>query len=232
MNRFMNILCPTDFSPFAQAAVPIACSLANDYGATLTLLHVRPMPVAVVGEFGVVMPLDVREPVETSKARMRQCVPAKFTGVLECDVRDGDAAEEILKTIKDRHCDLIVLGTHGRSGLLRMLVGSVAETILREAPCPVMTIKTTVPESSATESADTEPDVNANDLVTVCSVANPVEADVIRNALQGERIPCFVEGFQQAGIVGVQGIPIKIQVRAGDYNRANKFIQTCEAHRH
>ena len=54
---------------------------------------------------------------------------------------------------------------------------------------------------------------------------------MIRNALKGESIPCFVEGTQQAGIVGVLGIPIKVQVRVGDFDRANKFVKTHEAHR-
>ena len=235
MIRITNILCPTDLSAFAQAALPIACSLARDYGATLILLHVRPDPVTYVGEFGAIPP-EPREPDETLKARMRQCLPANFKGVVECHVQDGEAVEEILKTAQSRHCDLIVLGTHGRSGLTRLLVGSVAEAVLRKAPCPVLTIRPRATEPSAaakpTEAAEAEPNLNASDLVTVCSVANPVEAEVIRNALQGERIACFVEGGQQAGLVGTLGIPIKVQVRVGDFNRANKFIQTCEAHRH
>jgi nucleotide-binding universal stress UspA family protein len=235
MIRIRNILCPTDFSPFAQAALPIACSLARDYGAALILLHVRPEPVTFVGEFGAVPP-EPGEPDETLKARMRQRVPSSFTGVVDCQIQSGDAAEGILKAAQGRNCDLIVLGTHGRSGLRRMLVGSVAEAVLRKAPCPVLTIKPPATEpstaSTPTQAAEMEPNLNSGDLVTVCSVANPVEADVIRNALQGERIPCFVEGAQQAGLVGTLGIPIKIQVRVGDFNQANKFIQAREAHRH
>lgn len=233
MLRITNILCPTDFSSFAEAALPIACSLARDYKATLILLHVRTMPMTVVGEFGA-LPPEPRESDETLKTRMQRCLPSNFTGVVACQIQDGDAAEEILKTAEQRHCDLIVLGTHGRSGLLRILVGSVAEAVLRKAPCPVLTIKPTAIEKSAAPAKTTEekPNLNSSDLVTVCSVANPVEADVIRNALRSESIPCFMEGTQQAGLVGTLGIPIKIQVRVGDFNRANKFIQTQEAHRH
>jgi len=235
MIRITRVLCPTDFSACAQAAVPIACSLARDYGATLILLHVRPMPVSVIGEFGA-LPSEPREPDESLKAGMRGCVPADFRGAVECQLQDGDAAEEILKTAEGRHCDLIVLGTHGRTGLRRILVGSVAETVLRKAPCPVLTIKSTASErsvtSTPTEAAEAEPSLTAGEFVTVCSVANPVEAEVIRNALKGECIPSFVEGAQQAGLVGTLGIPIKIQVRVGDFNRANKFIRTREAQRH
>jgi hypothetical protein len=64
-------------------------------------------------------------------------------------------------------------------------------------------------------------------LVTVYSVANPVAAEVIKNALHGEGIRCVLEGAQQAGVVGIIGLSIKIQVRAGDADRAAKFI-----HRH
>ena len=233
MLRITNILCPTDFSPFAQAALPIACSLARDYGATLTLLHVRPiLTPAMVGEFGALLP-EPAEADETIIARMRQSVPATFTGTVECQVEDGDAAEAIWKAAQWRRCDLIVLATHGRSGLGRLLLGSVAEAVLRKAPCPVLTIKPTpTAPPIPTETAEVEPALNGNDLVTVCSVANPPEAEVIRNALRAERIPCFVEGTQQAGLVGTLGIPIKIQVRVSDFNRANKFIQTREAHRH
>jgi nucleotide-binding universal stress UspA family protein len=233
MTHIKNILCPTDFSRFAQAALPIACSLARDYGATLILLHVRPSPVAVVGEFGMMIPPEPLEPQATLQAKMRQCVPASFTGTVECQVQDGDAAEAILKTAQQRSCDLIVLATHGRSGLRRMLVGSVAEAILRKAPCPVLTVKPTVSEpSAAAQPAEAaEPDLNSSAMVTVGSVANPAEAEVIRNALQGEGIACFIEGAQQAALVGTMGIPIKIQVRLSDFDRASKFIQMHEAHR-
>lgn len=148
MISFKNILCATDFSHSAQTALPVACSLARDYRATLIFMHVRPSPVTVVGEFGA-MPPEPPEPVESLKAKLRQCVPSDFTGAVEYEVQDGNAAEEILKTAQKRHCDLIVLGTHGRSGLRRLLVGSVAETILRKADCPVLTIKPMAHELSA-----------------------------------------------------------------------------------
>jgi len=233
MLRISNILCPTDFSPFAEAALPIACSLARDYSANLILLHVRPvMDPAMVGEFGA-LPPDPPEPEDALKARMRQSVPATFKGEVECLVEDGSAAEAIRMAAQWRRCDLIVLGTHGRSGLGRLLLGSVAEAVMRTAPCPVLTIKPTATiETNPTETAEVEPELSRNDLVTVCSIANPAEAEVIRNALQGESIPCFFEGTQQAGLVGTLGIPIKIQVRVGDFNRANKFIQAHEAHGH
>lgn len=233
MLRIANILCPVDFSPGAQAALSIACALARDYGATLTLLHVRETPPAVVGEFGSIPP-EPPVPDETLKARMRRSVPEGFPGVPECEVRDGDAADTILKTARRRKCDLIVLGTHGLTGLSRLLVGSVAEVVLRGAPCPVLTIRPKAAESAPSEPSDeanVEPRFEPTDLITVCSVATPMEAEVIHNALTGEGITSFVEGAQQAGLVGTLGIPVRIQVRVGDFNRANKFIEKREAHR-
>jgi nucleotide-binding universal stress UspA family protein len=235
MIRITNILCPTDFSLHAQAALPIACALARDYGAKLILLHVRPVQVTAMGEFGAIPP-DPREPEETLKAKIRQSMPANFAGIVECLVQDGDVTEEILKTAQQWRCDVIVLATHGRSGLRRVLLGSVAEAVLRKAPCPVLTIKPTAPTQSIAsgvgDGTEAEPNLDANDLATVCSVANPMEAEVLRNALKSENIPCFVEGIQQAGIVGTMGIPIKVQVRVSDFNRADKFIQTHQARHH
>lgn len=232
MMKFTKILCPTDFSPCAEAALPVAFALARDYGAKVLFVYVRPFPVTAVGEFGAIMP----EPAESEaelKARMRRMVPTDFPGTVEFQVRDGDAVEEILNTAEAQKCDLIVMATHGRSGLGRVLVGSVAESLLRKAPCPVLTVKpnpvVAAPEAPAFRGRDSEPNVNVNELVTVCSVGNLVEAEVIQNGLKGERIPSFLEGAEQAGMAGMLGIPIKVQVRAADFDRANKFIQSREA---
>src|SRR5688572_14787650 len=76
--------------------------------------------------------------------------------------------------------------------------------------------------------------IKDDELATVCSVANPAEAEVIRVALEGEGIRSFAEGSQQAGLAGTLGVPIRIQVAAGDLNRANKIIRKgeSEARRH
>jgi nucleotide-binding universal stress UspA family protein len=228
-----RILCSTDFSECARAALPVACSLARDYGARLIVLHVRPTTEAVVGEFGVV-PSEPPEPEARVKARMQQSMPPDFRGTVEFQVRDGDAAEEIVNAAQKGDCNFIVLGTHGRTGLRRLLLGSVAEAVLRRAACPVLTIKAAPgnPRAAAIEeTTEREPERDPNQLVTVCSMANPAEADVIRNALEAEQIPSFLEGAQQAGIVGVLGVPIRVQVRVGDFNRASKLIKMREARR-
>jgi nucleotide-binding universal stress UspA family protein len=227
--RINRILCPTDFSAEAQAALPITLSLARDHGAAVTLLYVRPVPMPLVGEFGTVIP-DPPGPIEPLQARLRQCVPANHKGTINFCVGDGNAAEEILATAKAQQCDMIIMGTHGRSGFGRLLMGSVAEAVLRGASCPVMTIKPSKPGSAAQlAEADAEPAVNANDLVPVATAANAVDAEILRNALNAEGIRCFTEGMNQAGMTGTLGIPIKINVRATDFDRANKIIQNREA---
>lgn len=238
MAAIRTLLCPTDFSECAQVALPVARALARDYGAKLVLLHVRARPPAVVGEFGA-LPTEPGEPEEAVRTNLRRLVPADFKGPVELLVRDGDAAAEILRVAQETRCDMIVLGTHGRSGLGRLLFGSVAEAVLREAPCPVLTIKPPRSESQAmpqfperVADKNAEPGVADTDLTTVAAVASPAEADIIRNALKNEGIGCFIEGAQQAGVVGVLGIPIKIQVRAGDAARAGKFIRGHDEHHH
>ena len=234
MLQLTRVLCPIDFSACSQAALPIACSLARDHSATVVLLHVRPPLESIVGEFGS-LPPEPPEPVELVKEKMQRSLPLNFTGSVLFEVTDGDVPTEILKAATEENCSLIVLGTHGRRGLSRLLVGSVAEAVLRKASCPVLTVKAALPESDVVVAArkrdKSQPDRDADDLVTVCTLANLVEAEIIQNALQAEQIPSFLEGAQQAGITGTQAVPIKIQVRADDASRARKFIKRHEARR-
>lgn len=234
-----RILCPTDFSDCSQAALPIACSLARDYGASLVLVHVRPAPEMIMGEFGS-LPTPPMEPVESLMMRWRQLVPAEIASRVTTEIRDGNVADEILHAARESNCELIVLSTHGRSGLDRLLVGSVAESVLRKAICPVLTIKAPAPKSKLeplrtaepVQPPATEAELDSNDLVTVRTSANSLETEIIRNALKGEGIATFAEGSQQAGLVGVMNFPIKIQVRVGDFDRANKLLTAVETHRH
>src|ERR1051325_4635476 len=200
MRSFKNILYATDFSAPAQAALPIACALARDYGACLTLVHVRAAPEVIAGEFGV-LPSEPGESDESVRARLGRLVPADFKSAVNCVVRDGDAAHEILAEAERQHADVIVLGTHGRSGLRRLLLGSVAEMVLREASCPVLTIRAPAPATTKTSPQEAEPVMDRDQLATVCSLANPAEAEVIRLRLKEEGIRAFMEGAQQAGVV-------------------------------
>jgi nucleotide-binding universal stress UspA family protein len=138
MTDIRCILHPTDFSDCAETAFHLACALARERSLRLIVLHVVPPPLCH-GE------LLTRQPPDSYYRQMEEWLRrlrAKTTGV---DVRicleDGDPCEVILRTAEEEHCDLIVLGTHGRTGLPRAILGSIAEQVLRRAPCPVLTMR-------------------------------------------------------------------------------------------
>ena len=142
-----SILVPTDFSECAGHALAPAASLARLMKARLICLHVVEPVVPTVGFTPVVEPLpvaDISERLEDSATRE---LP-KFARHEECiglDVEDviahGEAASEIVRVAKERGVDLIVISSHGRTGLGRILFGSTAESVVRHAPCPVLVVK-------------------------------------------------------------------------------------------
>lgn len=136
-----TVLYATDFSPTAKYAFNLACALARDYGAKLVMLHVKPLPV-YGGEWGVVIPPDPEGLDEELHAKMDALKPVSNEVVVEKHLREGEPAPHIVRLAEECHADVVVLGTHGRTGLGRLLLGSVAEEVLRKAPCPVLTIKT------------------------------------------------------------------------------------------
>jgi nucleotide-binding universal stress UspA family protein len=105
---------------------------------------------------GIAVPVPAEEPYET-RGKLAQVRPADHRVKVEHRLLNGDPAEEILKIAKAEQADLIVLGTHGSTGLARLLLGSVAESVLRGADCPVLTIKTPRVDNSA----PANPNVNA-----------------------------------------------------------------------
>jgi nucleotide-binding universal stress UspA family protein/quercetin dioxygenase-like cupin family protein len=149
MSTIQTILHPTDFSPECNYAFKVACSLAKDYNARLVLLHVMRPSVAPVFEATVPSSL---EPVESQIDLLgRFPWPQPTDPNLQVDhrVTEGDPADEIVHLAQAIHCDLIVMGTHGRTGLNRLLTGSVAEEVLRRAVCPVMTIRQSPAEATS-----------------------------------------------------------------------------------
>jgi nucleotide-binding universal stress UspA family protein len=138
-----NILVPTDFSERAKHAFHMAAALARDHRAALTVLHVREIPALPFAEFGAVPPVDLPTREELMK-KLEEFEPADESIDVEFVVADGEPGEEIVRVASERHCDLIVMGTHGRTGLSRLLMGSVAERVMRRAPCPVLTLKAPV----------------------------------------------------------------------------------------
>jgi nucleotide-binding universal stress UspA family protein len=134
-----TILHPTDFSDRSDFAFRVACALARDYGARLVLLHVVAPPVVVYGE-GVVPP-QPEYWQERLTEQLHRLEPPAPNGRAEHILKEGDAVTEILGTARAVGADLIVMGTHGRTGLARLLMGSVAEQVVRRAACPVLTVR-------------------------------------------------------------------------------------------
>jgi nucleotide-binding universal stress UspA family protein len=135
MLLFRTILHPTDFSPAAEYAFELAGSLARDHGAELIILHVR-------SPKGTDAPVWLqKEEIWDEFHRLEQTDPHIRDIRIRSEFVDGDPVKEILHVAEKNGCDLIVMGTHGRTGVKRLLMGSVAEKVSRESPCPVMTVK-------------------------------------------------------------------------------------------
>ena len=140
MLSIRTLLHPTDFSERSQYAFRLACSLARDYGARLILLHVGRQPVITpVG--GVVPPEPERCEEELTEQLHKLEAQAPQLRVESRLAMAGDPAAEILRVAQETPCDLIVMGTHGWTGLGRLLMGSVAEQVVCRAACPVLTVK-------------------------------------------------------------------------------------------
>lgn len=144
-----RILHPTDFSESCGPAFHLACALARDYSAELTVLHVASQaPIIAPNGEAMVWPED-----ELDRARERlEQVHAKDPLVsMKHQLAEGNPADEILRVARENKADLIVMGTHGWTGLYRLLMGSVAEEVMRKACCPVVTIR---PQALVEQPAD------------------------------------------------------------------------------
>lgn len=128
------ILHPTDFSECSEYAFRLACALARESNARLVVLHVPQAPPAT----GVAEAQPTRVELEQCLQQVR---PADTAVPVEHRLAEGDPVTEILAQAKALPSDLIVLGSHGRTGIDRLLMGSVAEQVVRRAPCPVLTVK-------------------------------------------------------------------------------------------
>ena len=136
-----NILVPVDYSHSGDAAIAYAVSLGKEYEAEIHFVHVCEPPYVDGGFAGTpgadqVPPAEIRE----AETQLESIMPS---GDVRCrrKVLIGTPADELVGYAKDNSIDLVVMGTHGRSGLGRLLMGSVAEGVVRRSPCPVLTIK-------------------------------------------------------------------------------------------
>jgi nucleotide-binding universal stress UspA family protein len=125
------ILHPTDYSDCSEEALRLAARLAGDYEAKLVVLHVRPANGGKSGSWCEGLRHGLHE-LGTGVD------PA--SGAEQC-VKEGDAAASIVEAAKETECDLIVMGTHGRTGLGRLALGSVADQVVRKVTCPVLLAK-------------------------------------------------------------------------------------------
>ena len=139
-----TILFPTDYSEASHAALPFATSLARDWGATLLVVHVSEKENYPVGEvFDEEAPPPAEEMAKLEMVKpIDEAVHCKHK-VLFADPSSETAhpAKEIVKCADEEGVDAIVMGSHGRTGLSHLLMGSIADAVLRDAPCPVVTVK-------------------------------------------------------------------------------------------
>jgi len=136
-----KILFATDFSTTSEAALKYATALARDSGAMLLIVHAEePMPPLVAGEVYMLMSTF---PNPELQILLDKVVPSDDSVRCEHRLLTGMPADEIVRFAEEENVDLIVMGTHGRTGLRRLLLGSTAEAVLRRAPCPVLTFKQT-----------------------------------------------------------------------------------------
>jgi nucleotide-binding universal stress UspA family protein len=142
--RIRHILVPTDFSEGSVRAFETALEMARDSGAIMTLLHVQHVPTSVFPDVILPMAPEMMRDAEHSTELVLDewCGRAHAAGV-PCDRRTviGATHVEICDTAEEIDADLIVIGTHGRGGLSHALLGSVAEKVVRKAPCPVLTVR-------------------------------------------------------------------------------------------
>jgi nucleotide-binding universal stress UspA family protein len=143
MLSLRTILYPTDFSEHSGRALEMASFLAQSTGARLVVLHVLERPVMYYPGVAMAPPPPPEEERAALLERLQQVRPPDFGGTLAHRLEQGDPATAILCVAKEEGCDLIVMGTHGRTALGRLLLGSVAETVLRKSPCPVLMVKRT-----------------------------------------------------------------------------------------
>jgi len=139
-----RIMCPTDFSDAAEHAQSQAVGLARALGAELLLLHVA--TEAPLGNTALYTP-EVRRVIESERKWAEEALAARVKMLAaegltaRSAVRSGAAWQEIVDAATEEKADLIVMGTHGRTGLDRALLGSVAERVVRAAACPVLTVR-------------------------------------------------------------------------------------------
>ena len=158
--QFRRILCPVDFDDNSMQALDTAANLARESDGTVFVLHVVPMIIAPTG-----MPVYVdlyKGQEETARTKLLEIAHKRLAGIkYELLIHTGEPAGTILNAEKKTNADVVVMATHGRRGFKRFFLGSIAELVLRESICPVLTVRCTPSQ---------------NDLVGTWMTKNPVTA--------------------------------------------------------
>ncbi len=136
---FQKVLCAVDFSPSTKMTIEMARQIAEANKGTVILFHVVPMPVEAIGQPLMVEPLTGAE--DDARKRLNRIASENLTHSYEILVVTGDPATSIIEAAQEQATDLIVMATHGRTGMSHFFLGSVAERVVRESPVPVMTVR-------------------------------------------------------------------------------------------
>ena len=143
--RLQRVLLPTDFSAYSAAATKYACEMATRFDAELHLLHTLETHLSSTPDFGLglALPKYLHESRAAAEKSLAGVLDPKWSAgrtVIQAVV-EGSPKVEIIRYARQQDIDLIVMSTHGRTGLPHIIMGSVAETVVRTAPCPVLTVR-------------------------------------------------------------------------------------------
>lgn len=133
-----NILCPLDLSTNSLEAIDVATSLAKAENGQIIFLFTAIPELPTESGYAAI---EIAAATKAAQSELQQIRPTDPTVAFRHEVRRGDPAVEIVKFADENRVDMIVMTTHGRTGLSRLLMGSVAEHVVRKASCPVLTLK-------------------------------------------------------------------------------------------
>jgi universal stress protein A len=143
--RLHRILLPTDFSALSVTATKYACELTAKFDAELHLLHMLEIHADLTPTFemGLALPSFTKETKAAAERALAAVLDPQWSAgrSVKLSVLEGSPKLEIIRYAREQHIDLIVLSTHGRTGLPHIVMGSVAENVVRTAPCPVLTVR-------------------------------------------------------------------------------------------
>ncbi len=180
--QFTRILCPVDFDDNSMRALDTAADLARQNNGTVFVLHVVPLIIAPTG-----MPVYVdlyKDQEETAKTKLREIAHKRLAGLkYELLISTGEPAGTILNAEKKMKADMVVMATHGRRGFKRFFIGSIAELVLRESTCPVLTVRCTPTQNDLVGTWMTKNPITATPHEKLASIAAKMHAGSFRSVL-------------------------------------------------